>query len=203
LACHQDIVSFNKSLLHWLKTSLNMLKKYPLALCFIFSLLILGSCKENTAELPEKSESTSVRTLKRYDRPDAGILRGVEVPEGAAFFFTSGLVGPVIDPEAEPGSGGRYGDTYTQSKGIMERIKSLLEEAGLEMKDIIFLRVYMVPDKNKGGEIDWQGWFDAYAEYFDTEDNPNKVARSTIGIYALANPELLIEIEAVAVYPTE
>lgn len=169
----------------------------------LLSMLTMLSCGQKAPLTETPSETKATRTLQRYDRPDAGILRGVEVPEGAAFFFTSGLVGPVIAPEAEPGTGERYGDTYTQSKGIMERIKTLLAEADLEMKDIIFLRVYMVPDKNKGGEIDWQGWFDAYAEYFGTEENPNKVARSTIGIYALANPDLLIEIEAVAVYPTE
>lgn len=178
-----------------------MCKRNILSPILLVSILMMLACEQKVSIESGKTETKVTRTLQRYDRPDAGILRGVEVPEGAAFFFTSGLVGPVIAPEAEAGTGERYGDTYTQSIGIMERIKALLAEADLEMKDIIFLRVYMVPDKNKGGEIDWQGWFDAYAEYFGTEENPNKVARSTIGIYALANPDLLIEIEAVAVYP--
>jgi enamine deaminase RidA (YjgF/YER057c/UK114 family) len=159
--------------------------------------LLLFSCQNQM----EQHNHEPTRTLKRYDRPDASILRGVEIPEGAALFHSSGLVAPVRDPNAEAGTGERYGDTYTQSIGIMERIKELLTEADLGMEDVVFLRVYMVPDPNKGGEIDWQGWFRAYAEYFGNEENPNKVARSTIGIYALANPELLIEIEALAVYP--
>lgn len=38
----------------------------------------------------------------------------------------------------------------------------------------------------------------SYGEYFNNEENPNKVARSTIAVYALANSDLLIEVEAVA-----
>ncbi|MGY6560207.1 MAG: RidA family protein [Nitritalea sp.] len=132
----------------------------------------------------------------RLDRPDASILRGVHVPAGKSYFYTSGLVAPVLNPEAEPGSEARYGDTYTQSIGILKRIQETLAEEDYGLEDIIFLRVYMAPDAE--GEIDWQAWFKAYGEFFNTTENPNKVARSTVGVYALANPDLRIEIEAVA-----
>ncbi len=141
------------------------------------------------------------KEVKRYDRSDASILRGVEIPEGASFFFSSGLVAPVLDESAQANTRERYGDTYTQSVGILNRIKELLTEAELSMSDVVYLRVYLVPDKVNNDEVDWSGWFKAYGEFFDNAENPTKVARTTIAIHSLANPDLLIEIEAVAVYP--
>jgi len=141
------------------------------------------------------------KSLKRFDRPDASILRGVEIPNAASFFFSSGLVAPVLDEAAELTSRERYGDTYTQSVGILNRIKELLTEANLTIQDVVYLRVYLVPDKELDGEVDWNAWFKAYGEFFDNDENPTKVARTTIAIHSLANPKLLIEVEAVAVYP--
>ena len=65
----------------------------------------------------------------------------------------------------------------------------------------MYLRVYVVADKAKGGKFDFPGWFEAYGQFFGTAENPVKPARSTVGVAALVNPELLIEIEAVAAYP--
>lgn len=134
--------------------------------------------------------------IVRYDRPDAAILRGVLIPEGKSYFYTSGLVAPVKNLDAVSGTYERYGNTYEQSIGILERIKETIGEAGFTMEDVFFLRVYLVPDKN--GVVHWDDWFRAYGEYFNNDENPNKVARSTIAVHALANPDLLIEIEAVA-----
>ncbi len=68
------------------------------------------------------------------------------------------------------------------------------------MKDVLMLRVYLAPDKSTG-KHDYQGWYDAYAQYFGTAENPTKPIRSTIGIAGLANTDKFIEIELVAVYP--
>lgn len=134
--------------------------------------------------------------IVRYDRTDAAILKGVFVPEGKSYYMTSGLVADVKQADAVPGTYARYGNTYEQSLSILEKIKATLQEAGYEMHDVVFLRIYLAPDKD--GKIDWDSWFKAYGEYFNNDQNPNKVARSTIGVYALANPDLLVEIEAVA-----
>jgi enamine deaminase RidA (YjgF/YER057c/UK114 family) len=71
----------------------------------------------------------------------------------------------------------------------------------LSLKDVVYLRVYVTPDAAKGGKPDFAGWFKAYGEFFNTKENPVKTARSTVGVAALVNPDWLIEIEAVAVYP--
>jgi enamine deaminase RidA (YjgF/YER057c/UK114 family) len=157
-------------------------------------LLLMASCVVSTEE-KEKIEAKE-EFIVRYDRPDASILRGVYIPKGKEYFYTSGLVAPIKDESAPVGSIERYGNTYEQSLGTLERIKETISEAGFTMEDVFFLRVYLAPDKD--GDIDWNAWFKAYGEYFNNDENPNKVARSTIAVYALANPDLLIEIEAVA-----
>lgn len=154
----------------------------------------LGSCMVTTEkkEIVEEKEEYVVR----YDRPDAAILRGVFIPKDAAYFYTSGLVAPVKDENSVPGTYARFGNTYEQSIGILERIKETIGEGGFTLEDVVFLRVYLAPDKD--GKIDWDAWFKAYGEFFNNVANPNKVARSTIAVHSLADPDLLIEIEAVA-----
>ena len=163
---------------------------------FIVSLLafMLGfSCQ---VKVEEKAKDPVETIITRFDRPDASILKGVYIPADKEYFYTSGLVADVVDVDAEPGTYKRYGDTYQQSKSTLEKIKATLAEADFTMEDVFFLRVYLAPDQE--GNIDWQAWFKAYGEYFNNDANPNKVARSTIAVFALANPDLLIEIEAVA-----
>lgn len=156
--------------------------------------LIVSSCMVSTEK--KEQEKTIEEFIVRYDRPDASILKGVYIPKGKEYFYTSGLVAPIKDENAPVGSLERFGNTYEQSLGTLERIKQTIGEAGFTMEDVFFLRVYLAPDKE--GNIDWDAWFKAYGEYFNNDENPNKVARSTIAVYALANPDLLIEIEAVA-----
>ncbi len=69
------------------------------------------------------------------------------------------------------------------------------------MKDVVYLRAYLVPDPTKGNRIDMEGWSAAYGEVFGTAANPTKPARSTVGVSALVNSDWLIEIEAFAVFP--
>ena len=133
--------------------------------------------------------------------PRSPISSSVAVPANKAYFWTSGTVPSVADTSAPAGSPARYGDTKTQGMSILRNIEGQLRAKGLTMKDVVYLRVYVVADKNKGNAFDYQGWFDAYAQFFGTADNPTKPARSTVGVAGLVSPEWLIEIEAVAVYP--
>jgi enamine deaminase RidA (YjgF/YER057c/UK114 family) len=129
------------------------------------------------------------------------ISQGVAFPANAAFYFTSGTVPPVINPAGAPNTTEQFGDTYTQAKGTLERIKTLLIAQGLGLKDVAFLICYLVPDPALADKVDYQGWFKAYGEYFNNPENPVKTARSTLGVQGLVNPGWLVEIEAIAVYP--
>ena len=129
------------------------------------------------------------------------ISSSVSIPAGAALIWTSGTVPSIADQSAAAGTRARYGDTKTQAISVLRNIENVLKEKGLTMKDVVYLRAYLVPDKEKGGTIDTQGWNEAYGMFFNNAENPVKVARSTVGVMALVNADWLVEVEAFAVYP--
>lgn len=128
------------------------------------------------------------------------ISQNVTVPANRRWLITSGTVAPVLD-SAATNAHTRYGDTKTQGIAILRNIEKQLVAQGLGLKDVVQMRVYVAPDAEMGGQWDFQGWFDAYAEFFAKPSNPTRVTRSTIGVAALVRPGMLIEVEAVAVYP--
>ena len=131
------------------------------------------------------------------------ISNTVAIPANAAVVWTSGTVPGVADTSAAPDSRARYGDTRTQAVSVLKAIEARLKEHGLGMKDVVYLRAYLVPDKEKGGTIDSQGWNAAYGEFFNNATNPVKPARSTVGVTALVNAAWLVEVEAFAVFPPQ
>jgi enamine deaminase RidA (YjgF/YER057c/UK114 family) len=131
------------------------------------------------------------------------ISNTVALPANAAVVWTSGTVPGVADTSAPAGSRARYGDTKTQAISVLQAIENRLKEHGLGMKDVVYLRAYLVPDKEKGGTIDSQGWNAAYGQFFNTATNPVKPARSTVGVVALVNADWLVEVEAFAVFPPQ
>jgi enamine deaminase RidA (YjgF/YER057c/UK114 family) len=136
-----------------------------------------------------------------YGAPTAAISSGVVIPPNKAFVWTSGTTPGVADANAKPGTRERFGDTRTQATSILKNIAGQLEKQGLTMKDVVYLRAYLVPDATKGNRIDMEGWSAAYGGVFGTAANPTKPARSTVGVSALVNADWLIEIEAFAVFP--
>lgn len=145
--------------------------------------------------------SIRVEPVERFDRPESSILKGVKVPAGNDMYFASGIVAYPKDDTKPAGDRGRFGDTYEQSVSALKRIEDYLGEEGLSLKDVVAMKVYVAPDPMNDNRPDFAGWFKAYGEFFNNDDNPNKVARSTIGVYTLVNPDMLIEIEVRAVYP--
>jgi enamine deaminase RidA (YjgF/YER057c/UK114 family) len=133
--------------------------------------------------------------------PRSNISSTVAIPANAAVVWTSGTVPGMADANAPAGSRARWGDTKTQAVSVLRAIEERLKEKGLTMKDVIYLRAYLVPDKEKGGVIDTQGWNEAYGQFFNSAENPTKPARSTVGVLALVNADWLVEVEAFAVYP--
>ena len=165
---------------------------------FILVLLIVGCNGSSNSKISQPEPDSRVI---RYDRPDASILKGVEVPANKKLFFSSGLVTLPNDTTAPERTLERYGDTHTQSLGCLTRLKNTLSEAGLELKDVIYLGVFIAPDPKNDNQIDFDAWFEAYGKIFNNPENPVKTARTTLGVASLARPYLLVEVEAIAVYP--
>jgi enamine deaminase RidA (YjgF/YER057c/UK114 family) len=127
------------------------------------------------------------------------ISQAVRVPAGAETIYFSGLTPPVAKQDAPKDSIEAYGsDTEAQAIGTFERLSGVLQAQGLGFGDIVSLRVYLVGDPAKGGKLDFAGFQNAYTKYFATPTQPNKPARTTVQVAALASPGILIEIEATA-----
>ena len=137
----------------------------------------------------------------RFEREGSSILKGVKVPAGKDLYLASGIVAYPKDESLPAGDPNRFGNTYEQSVSALKRIDEYLGEEGLSLKDVVAMKVYVAPDPANDNKPDFAAWFKAYSEFFGNETNPNKVARSTIGVYTLVNPDMLIEIEVKAVYP--
>src|SRR6478609_620442 len=129
------------------------------------------------------------------------ISASVLIPANRAAMWISGTTPPVVKADAPAGSRDRYGDTETQATGVLKNIEAQLAAQGLSMKDVVYMRAFLVPDPAKENKIDVAGWNAAYTKVFGTAANPTKTARSTVGVTQLVNADFLIELEAFAVYP--
>lgn len=136
-----------------------------------------------------------------YGSPTAIISSGVVIPANRTMVWISGTTPPVAKSDAAAGAYERFGDTKTQAAGILKTVEAQLVAQGLSMKDVVYLRAYLVPDPTKQGKIDVAGWNAAYSAVFGTSANPTKPARSTVGVSALVNSDWLIELEAFAAFP--
>lgn len=135
--------------------------------------------------------------VRHTNPPSAIILSGVTVPAGAETLILSGQLASPIDP-AKTDSIEAFGDTKTQTISTFNKIKALLAKQGYLMSDIVKLTVFVAGDPKLGGKMDFAGFNAGYKEFFGTAENPNLVARSTVQVAALAGPNFLIEIEAIA-----
>lgn len=146
----------------------------------------------------EKEELKS-NEVTFFGTPSSSISSSVAIPSSYGQLLFSGTVPPLLNKDGAT-MYERYGDTKTQAIGILKNLETQLKAKGLTLADVTYLRVYVVPDPNKGGKPDYQGWFDAYGQFFNTKENPIKTARSTVGVDSLVNSDWLIEIEAVVAY---
>ncbi len=97
--------------------------------------------------------------------------------------YVSGMVARGDDVRALAGM-----DEYEQAKTIFTKIRSLLEAAGGSMADVVKITVFVVNIKNNT-----KVWA-ARREFF----TGNFPASTLVEVRALASPEILVEIEAVA-----
>ena len=134
----------------------------------------------------------------RYPIPNStfSISQAVQVQGNATTYYISGQVPPVISKEADPSSPQAYGDTKTQTVGVLNKIKAILEGLGLGLADVVKMQVFLVHDAR--ATMDFKAFMEGYTQFFGGSQ-PNLPARSVVGVAALANPGFLVEIEVVAV----
>ncbi len=126
------------------------------------------------------------KTIVRSDKlaKPAGIFSpGVKVPAGQ-LIFVSGQVARNAAGETV----GR-GDIRAQTRQVLENVKAVLEAAGATIDDIVKVTVFVTDVRH------FAAIHEVRAEYF-RQDYP---ASTLVEVKSLVSPELMIEIEAIAV----
>ena len=90
------------------------------------------------------------------------------------------------------------GDIETQTRNVFEGIRRVLREAGADMKDIVKINTFYIFE-GEGDELTefWERMTKVRMEFFE-EPGPCGTGVRVVG---LAYPDLLIEVEAIAVVP--
>jgi len=141
--------------------------------------------------------AAQAQTVVKHIQTEKGnIASGVWV--GDIFYLSGQTASPVTPADKEKGIAADFGDTPTQAASVFSKIQKLLQEQGLDMKDVVKMTVFMAADP-KTGKMDFVGMNSEYVKFFGTKDQPNKPARSAIQVAALASPAALLEIEVIAV----
>jgi enamine deaminase RidA (YjgF/YER057c/UK114 family) len=128
------------------------------------------------------------------------IAQAVQVQGNVTTTYVSGQVPPVVNKDADPSNPAAYGDTKTQTVGVLTRIKGILEGLGLSMGDVVKMQVFLV--HTPSAPMDFKAFMEGYTQFFGGSQ-PNLPARSVLGVASLANPGFLVEIEVIAVKDTK
>jgi enamine deaminase RidA (YjgF/YER057c/UK114 family) len=147
------------------------------------------------------AQAAAPEVFRAYAAPDSPIASAVATPPGYITVYVSGMTAGVSDPSAPRGTVAAYGSTAVQTESALKRIQAALQAQGLDLGDIVQMRVYLVGDPTKGGQMDFAGMMAAYNKRFGTPDQPNRPARTTVQVASLVSPGLLVEIETTAVKP--
>ncbi len=93
------------------------------------------------------------------------------------------------------------GDIAAQTRNVFNSIRAVLNEAGADMKDIVKLNTYYVFD-GADDELTqyWEDMTNVRLEFFAEPPGP---CGTGIRVAGLAYPDLLIEVEAIAVVPND
>lgn len=139
----------------------------------------------------------AAQEVRRVVPQRSPIANSVEVPAGSRLVYVSGTVPDIADPSTPEGSVERYGDTATQTRSVLRTIEQRLSEHGLDLGDVVMMRVFLVAPPGQG-RMDFAGMMTAYREFFGTREQPNVPARSTMEVAGLVVPGWLVEIEVTA-----
>jgi len=150
------------------------------------------------------SSAADAQQIERIRRnPEALILDAARVPAGLDTIYVSGQLASPLDiaqPMSAVTSVEQMGDTRTQTISVLGKIKTILEEQGFTMADLVKLTLFVAADPRTGA-MDFAGVNEGFRMFFGTPENPETVARSTFQVAALVGPHYLIEIDAIAARP--
>lgn len=117
--------------------------------------------------------------------------------------YSHGMIAPggeivVVAGQVGMGQGGQVagGDVVTQTKHALDNVRAVVEAAGCAMRDVVRFQTFLT----HAGDID--GFMKARAEVFPRYFPDGAYPPNTLLVVSrLVKPELLVEIEAMAVKP--
>jgi len=126
---------------------------------------------------------------------DGGIL----IPPNAEMLLYSGSINFAMPEGCGFRDAGKpecpSGDMEAQGTAILEGFKNRLEARGWSMENVVRVNVYGVAGEDG---LDFSGFNTAFAKYFSREDGGWYPARTFVEVAALFRPELLVEVEILA-----
>ena len=131
--------------------------------------------------------TTAVVQAQEITRNNEGryFYTSITIPAGAETMYLSGS-------GARPMDDGTWGGMEQQTVDTFSRFKETLESQGWSMSDIVQVRAFAVAGEDG---LDFAGFNAGYAQFFGTDDNPNKPVRSFVEIADLVVDGWLVEIE--------
>jgi enamine deaminase RidA (YjgF/YER057c/UK114 family) len=142
--------------------------------------------------------TASAQTQKDIPLPASQNPTNAALPISAAVWAGNTLyVSGWLDPDMKTDT-----DTKSQTVGIFEDIKKLLESQHLTLSDVVMIHVYLGNNPATDGKPDFSGLMAGYTQFFGTKDQPNKPARTTVQVVLpSASRGALIEVDLIAVRP--
>ena len=132
--------------------------------------------------------------------PAAITSKAVEVPAGNSMIFVSGNTATPARPDAAPNSPEYWGDTETQTRAALKKIDATLHEMHLTMADVAKVQAFVVAPAGATA-ADLAGFNRGFSTYFGAASNGQLPSRTLVQIAALGHPNVLVEIEVMAVRP--
>ena len=135
--------------------------------------------------------SSIAQAIKR-DNP-AGLFSSprftnvVEVSAGTNLIFVSGLTAQGVDGKVPAGAD-------AQADAVFSHLRTALESRGLKPSDVVQIRAFLVDMPNT-----IPAYRKAAAAFFANSQPPVSAA---VGVSALVSPDLLMEVELIAVRPS-
>lgn len=131
-------------------------------------------------------------------RREAPPPQGLALPKGTSTAVWAGntlYISGSLDPDMKD-----HHDTESQTVGVLKFLQRILQSENLTLGDVAMARVYLGADPAKGNTMDFDGMMVGWKQFFGTDEQPNKPARTTVQVVLPAGARGgLVEIDLVAV----
>ena len=144
-----------------------------------FSLSLLLATIVHAEEIQKITTLQPASVVKPYKNR---FSHGKLIPAGAEWLFTAGQTGVSVDGEIGK-------DIEQQADHAMKNLHSIIVEGGMTNDDVIKMTIYYLDPAHLPIIVE------ARNRYFGQDFRP---ASTAIGVSALARPEYLVEVEAIA-----